>query len=226
MYELYNKKYSRDFYLQDTFDVAMQLLGSYLCTNLDSHLTVGMIVEVESYIGGIDKASHTYNNRRTRRTEIQFGIGGYAYIFFVYGMYAQFCVVTGNQNVADAILIRALEPIIGIDVMQIRRNNVAMKNLTNGPGKLCMALGITTELYGEDLCGDTIWIAPPVNKIAPERILAAKRIGVDYAEEFAEKFWRFYIQNSDFISNKAKDAIPLQQVELPMRNSIEIFKTL
>jgi DNA-3-methyladenine glycosylase len=203
------KKYPREFYLQNTFDVAKQLLGSYLYTSLDGAVTSGMIVEVEAYFGGADKASHTYNNRRTKRTEIQFGLGGYAYIFFVYGMYTQFCVVTGAKNVADAILIRAVEPVDGIEVMQQRRNQVGVKNLTNGPGKLCIALGITPKLYGADLCGDTIWIASPHLKLETIDLVAAKRIGVDYAEEFANKLWRFYIKDNIYVSKKVSDVVPL-----------------
>ena len=210
------KKYERDFYLQDTFEVAKQLLGAYLSTYLDGHLTSGMIVEVEPYIGGIDKASHSYQGRRTQRTEIQFGPGGHAYVYLIYGMYSQFCVVTGPENVSDVILIRALEPTDGIDVMKQRRNQSNKNNLTNGPGKLCMALGITTELYGEDLCGDKIWIAPPNANINPDRIVAAKRIGIDYAEEFADKLWRFHIKDNKFVSKKAEDAVPLSEIELPV----------
>lgn len=196
------KKYAREFYLHHTIDVAKQLLGSYLCTELNGILTYGMIVEVEAYIGVIDKASHTYKGKRTKRTEIQFGIGGYAYIFFVYGMYSQFCVVTGPENVPEAILIRAIEPIYGTDIMQQRRNQINTKNLTNGPGKLCIALGITTKLYGQDLCGDTIWISPPNTNIQSIDIVTAKRIGVDYAEEFANKLWRFYIKDNPYVSKK------------------------
>jgi len=118
---MFHQKLNRDFYLQDAFEVTKKLLGAYLCTCIDGKITVGKIVETEAYIGGIDKASHSYKGKRTKRTEIQFGIGGHAYIFLVYGMYSQFCVVTGPENISDVVLVRALEPIEGLELMQARR---------------------------------------------------------------------------------------------------------
>ncbi len=195
------RKYQRDFYLQDTFEVARALLGSYLCTQINGHLTAGKIVEIEAYIGAIDKAAHSYPNKKTKRTAIQFGLGGYAYIFLIYGMYSQFCVVTGNKGIADVILIRAIEPIVGIEIMQQRRNTKNHKNLTNGPGKLCQSLGITTQFYGEDLLGNIIWIAPKEETIEdPSKIATSKRIGIDYAEEFVDKPWRFFIATNPYVS--------------------------
>lgn len=201
---MFSAKYPRNFYLQDTFQVAQQILGSYLCTCIDGQLTVGKIVETEVYLGSIDKASHSYPNKKTPRTQIQFGLGGYAYIFFVYGMYHQFCIVTGPANVPDVILIRALEPIAGIEYMMARRKINQVKNLTNGPGKLCISLHITKDLYGADLLGEQIWLSPPNyrDKININQIQTAKRIGINYAAEFVDKLWRFYIKNNQYVSKK------------------------
>jgi len=201
---MFSAKYPRDFYLQNTLQVAQQILGSYLCTYINSQLTVGKIVETEVYLGSIDKAAHSYPNKKTPRTQIQFGLGGYAYIFFVYGMYHQFCLVTGPVNVADVVLIRALEPIAGIEYMMTRRKSQQVKNLTNGPGKLCISLHITKDLYGADLLGEQIWLSPPhpADIININQIQSAKRIGIDYAGEFVDKLWRFYIKNNQYISKK------------------------
>lgn len=199
-------KYDKDFYLEDTFEIARKLVGSYLCTYFDNILTCGKIVELESYIGGIDKASHSYMGKRTARTEIQFGAGGHAYIFQIYGLYSQFCIVTRPENISDVILIRALEPVEGLDTMKARRKVTNTKDLTNGPGRLCQALGITKELYGESLCGNTIWISPRPDEIQDDAIVCASRIGIDYAEEFAFKPWRFYLKESPYVSKKDKTA--------------------
>lgn len=197
MYEL---RFLRDFYLQETFKVAKKLLGAYLCTNVDGYLTCGMIVETEVYIGGEDKASHSYKGKRTLRTEIQFGYGGYAYTFFIYGKYTQFCVVTGTANISDVVLIRALQPVEGIEIMSKRRKTNNLLKLTNGPGKLCDALGITTQFYGEDLCGDRIWISP-ANKLAIEfETIPSKRVGICYAEEYTDKLWRYYVRGNPYVS--------------------------
>ena len=202
-------KLPREFHLQNTFTVAQQLLGSYLYTGIDGQITSGKIVETEAYIGAIDKAAHSYPNKRTKRTAVQFGIGGHAYIFLIYGIYPQFCVVTGDRDICDVVLIRALEPMTGLDVMAQRRIShhqssqrpLKTQQLTNGPGKLCVALGITTAHYGTDLCGDTIWIE--AGELLPDAaITAAQRIGIDYAAEFALKPWRFYVRDSPYVSYK------------------------
>ena len=189
---LFERKLSRENYLQDPFDVAKKfLLGAYLCTRIDNKLTVGQISEVEVYLGAHDKASHTYRYRRSVRVESTYKIGGHAYVFFVYGMHHQLCVVTSEASEPNAILIRSVKPVYGIDVMQQRRSMQSLKNLTNGPGKLCQAFAVTRKLDGKDLLGDEIWIAPRVEKIPLSRIHATPRIGIPYAEEFILKPWRF-----------------------------------
>lgn len=193
----------KEVYLADPFFLAQQVLpGAYLCSCNQGILTAGRITELEVYLGGEDKASHTYQYKKTPRTAVQWEAGGLAYIFFVYGMHHQFCVTTSPENQPNAILIRALEPIIGWDEMKRRRRTDRPNNLTTGPGKLCQALAITTAQNGTDLTGDEIWIAPRTQNIPQSCLVAAPRVGVDYAAEYAAKKWRFYLKESRFISKK------------------------
>lgn len=193
-------KFDRNFYLNDTFEVAEGLLGATLHTNIDGELVCGKIVELEIYLGKIDKASHAYGGRRTIRNEVMYHMGGIAYIYLIYGLHSLFNVVTGTDNDAHAILIRALEPLAGINIMKSRREVDNFLNLTSGPGKLCSALKITRDLNGADLTGDIIWIEPPKEKIPDSKIIRAKRIGIDYAEEHRDKLWRFYIKDNPHVS--------------------------
>lgn len=195
-------KYKQSFYLNDTFDVAKKLLGSSLCSNIDGEFNRGTIVEVEVYLGIIDKASHAYGGKRTKRTEYQFHRGGIAYIFLVYGIHSQFCVVTGEADVPHAILIRALEPRGELITMKKRRKTDNILNLTSGPGKLCTALKITREQNGIDLTGDTIWIEHPKEKVQDDEIVYARRIGIEYAAEYKNKLWRLYIKDNPYVSKK------------------------
>jgi len=202
-------KLPREFYLRDdTLQIAQDLIGKLLVVPSETDERVsGMIVETEAYLGAIDKAAHSYNNRRTARNEITYAIGGHSYVFFIYGMYFQFNVVCGAVNSPHVVLIRALEPVEGVEKMRERRlqkNSSAKmpdKNLTSGPGKLCIALDINRRLNGEDLLGDKIWLEDYKN-ISSEEIKIGKRIGIDYAEEFAEKPWRFWLKNNEFVSKK------------------------
>ena len=157
-----------------------------------------MIVETEAYQGPEDKAAHSHNNRRTKRTEIMFHAGGVAYVFFVYGMYHQFNVVVGKANRPHAILVRAIEPIDGIEIMRERRGKMHDENLTSGPGKLAIALGIGKALNGADLVRTDVWIEE--GRIPRGDVLSGKRIGIDYAEEFAIKPWRFWLKQNQFVS--------------------------
>lgn len=199
----FTSRLKRNHFLGNAFDIAQKtLLGSYLCSNIDGHLTVGKITEVEVYTGGEDKASHTYQNKRTARTEPIFKIGGHAYVFLVYGMYHQFCIVICEENNPCCILIRATEPILGLEIMQQRRKTQNLKQLTNGPAKVCQAFGITRDLSGIDLLTGPIWICPKSDIIHSTDIKSTPRIGVDYAGEYAQKEWRFILKNSPFISKK------------------------
>ncbi len=202
-------KLPREFYLrEDTLQIAQDLIGKLLVVPTETGERVsGMIVETEAYLGAIDKAAHSYNNRRTARNEITYATGGHAYVFFIYGMYFQFNVVCGAKDLPHVVLIRAVEPVEGIEIMRERRlqknPNAKMpdKNLTSGPGKLCIALDINRRLNGEDLLEDKIWLEN-YKKFSSEEIKIGKRIGIDYAEEFAEKPWRFWLKNSGFVSKK------------------------
>ena len=195
------KKIQREFYRRDdTLQIAQELLGKNLVVpTADGERVAGMIVETEAYLGAIDKAAHSYQNRRTKRTETMFAEGGLAYIFFVYGMYFQFNVVVGKANVPHAILIRAVEPVENIEIMRTRRGIMSDKNLTSGPGKLCIALAIDKTFNGVDLLGDKVWLED-FKTFSDDEILSGKRIGIDYAEEFAEKSWRFWVKDNLFVS--------------------------
>jgi DNA-3-methyladenine glycosylase len=161
----------------------------------------GIIVEAESYRGPKDRASHAYGGRRTKRTETMYQIGGTAYVYFVYGMYYQFNVVTNVADVPHAVLIRALEPVEGLEVMRQRRHNQPDHNLTNGPGKLCIALGIDRQLDRADLLNDQVWIEEG-EKISTRLISSGPRVGIDYAEEWVNKPWRFWIKGNTNLSRK------------------------
>jgi DNA-3-methyladenine glycosylase len=197
------KKLPRDFYLQsDTLQIAQDLLGKLVVVPTETGERVsGMIVETEAYLGEIDKAAHSYKNRRTARNEITYALGGYSYVFFIYGMYFQFNVVCGLENIPRVCLIRAVEPIEGIEIIRERRGKMKEQNLTSGPGKFCIAFGIDRSFNGADLLGDKIWLED-FKTFSGEEISNGKRIGIDYAEEFAEKPWRFWVTGNQFVSRK------------------------
>lgn len=198
------KKPPREFYLRaDTLQIAQDLLGKLLVVRGENGERIsGMIVEVEAYLGEIDKAAHSYNGRRTARNDITYDIGGKVYVFFIYGMYFQLNFVCGEKNSPHVCLIRAVEPIESVEVMRERRGKMKDKNLTSGPGKLCIAFGIDKNLNGEDLLGDKIWLEDYKKFSTDDEIACGKRIGIDYAEEFAEKPWRFWVKDNEFVSRK------------------------
>lgn len=172
-------------------EVAKSLLGKVLCTSFDGVLTSGIIKETEAYCGRDDKACHANNGLRTDRTEVMYGPPGHAYIYLCYGIHHLFNVVTNREGLADAVLIRGIEPLDGINQIKERRGNVGQKNLTNGPGKLSMALRIHTDMSGVSLIEPPIWIENRSIKVLEEDINATPRIGVDYAGEDAKRDWRF-----------------------------------
>lgn len=185
----------------DVVALSKALIGKYLLTCLEPEnvITGGMIIETEAYHGVEDKASHAYGNRRTKRTETLFLEGGRAYVYLCYGMHALFNVVTNITGVPHAVLIRALEPEIGIEVMQKRRKkNQRLSTLTAGPGSLCQALGITRIHNNLLLNGNSIWLEDRNITIPEEYILTSARIGIDYAGEDALKPWRFILRSDDF----------------------------
>ena len=195
------RKLPREFYTRsNVLTVARDLLGKLLVVpDEDGRRVSGMIVEVEAYRGPEDRASHAYGGRRTKRTETMYGEGGVAYVYFVYGMYHQFNVVSNVKDTPHAILVRALEPVEGIEQMRERRHQHPDHNLTNGPGKLCIALNIDRALDNADLLGDRVWLEE-FQSITPRRIARGPRIGIDYAEEWIDKPWRFWIRDNRFVS--------------------------
>jgi DNA-3-methyladenine glycosylase len=198
-------KLPQNFFLRDdTLSVARELLGKLLVVPTDSGERVsGMIVETEAYLGTIDKAAHTFGGRRTPRNEITYAAGGHVYVFFVYGMYFQLNFVTGDVDSPHVVLIRAVEPVEGIETMRARRGPMTDKNLTSGPGKLCIALGIDRSLNGQLLTGGRIWVEE-FKEFAESEVASGPRVGIDYAEEFIEKPWRFWVKDSPYVSKTPK----------------------
>lgn len=193
----------REFYVRGAELVARELLGKLLVHRSPEGLAAGRIVEAEAYIGPEDDGAHSYGGRRTERTAIQYGPGGYAYVFSIYGMHFCFNAVCAEEEKPEVVLIRALEPVEGLALMEQRRGTEKRIELCSGPGKLCAALGITKEQYGLDLCGDTLYIAQ-APAIPAERIRTSPRINIDYAEKYRDHPWRFFVADSPFVSKVPK----------------------
>ena len=176
-------KLPADFYQrEDVLLISRELLGKVLCTNFHGKLTSGIIVETEAYAGVTDKASHAYGGRRTKRTETMYAKGGSAYIYLCYGIHHLFNIVTNKENIPHAVLIRAIEPQDGFQVMLERRNKKEMNHmLTAGPGSLTQALGITIKDSGTFLMDNLIWLEDQNIQINNQDILASPRVGVHYA---------------------------------------------
>lgn len=190
-------KIPRSFYRQSTLDVARQLLGKHLVRKHEHGTTVGRVVETEAYIGPEDKACHA-SRGRTPRTQIMFGDAGYAYVYLIYGFHHMLNIVTEAVDVPAAVLIRAVEPLRGVELMAKRRGTRERRNLASGPGKLCEAFAIDRTLNGNDLCGPALYLEDPGER-APQ-FLTTPRIGVDYAGEWTDKPWRFIIRDNEFVS--------------------------
>jgi DNA-3-methyladenine glycosylase len=195
-------KLSESFYLgSDVAQIAQQLLGKYLFTCIDGITTGGYIVETEAYNGAVDKASHAYGNRLTPRTQTMFAQGGIAYVYLCYGIHEMFNVVTSVKGEAHAVLVRAINPTVGLDVMLARRNMALVKpNITAGPGSVGKALGITRKLNGISLQSEQIWIEDQGLHFKPEQIAAVPRIGVAYAAEDALLPYRYYVKGNVYVS--------------------------
>ena len=196
-------KLPRSFYLRPTLAVARDLPGKYLVRRLDRRILVGRIVEVEAYLGTRDPASHAYRGMTPRNT-IMFGDGGHLYVYFTYGMHFCCNVVTEREGRACAALIRAIEPIEGLEVMrglrsQKLRRPLKKEELCNGPGKACQAFGIGREENGTDLCGDTIWLARNRGYGPRPRLARSPRIGITNGREH---MWRYAIRGNAFVSRK------------------------
>lgn len=193
-------KLRKDFYLRDdVVQIARDLIGKYLFTSINGQKCGGIIVETEAYNGRTDKACHAYLNRNTNRTKVMFQQGGVSYIYLCYGIHYLFNIVTNTEGLADAVLVRAVQPVEGIAEMELRRGmSVSNKALTSGPGSMSKALGITMEHYAADLCDNSIWIEDRPNE--PFEIEARKRVGIDYAEEDKELPWRFVMKDNKWVS--------------------------
>ena len=201
---------SREFYNRDTVETAKALLGKILVRRWNGELLAGRITETEAYIGRCDKACHAYNYRRTERTSTMFMAPGHAYIYFIYGMYHCLNFVTEPEGEPSAVLIRAIEPVAGIDTMRrLRFGDTPMtayrrKNFMNGPGKVCQGLALTRTENRLDLTGDTLFVCDspadiglPCPPLPRDRICCGPRIGVDYAEEAKDFPWRFRLERED-----------------------------
>jgi DNA-3-methyladenine glycosylase len=197
------KKLARSFYVrEDTLAVCRDLLGKLLVVpDEDGRRVSGMIVEVEAYLGVTDRGAHSYGGRRTARNEVTYGVGGHVYVFFVYGMYYQLNIVTGPVDDPHVALIRAVEPVDGIDIMRERRGPMKDKNLTSGPGKLCIAMNIDRRLNGESIRGRQISIEE-YRVFTDAEIAVGRRIGIDYAGEDALKPWRFWVCGNAYVSRR------------------------
>ncbi len=187
----------RSFYARPVLQVARSSIGKVLVHESPQGRVSGRIVEAEAYRGPQDRAAHSFGGRRTARTEVMYGPPGHAYVFFVYGMHWHVNLVTTAIDAPEAVLIRAVEPLEGIELMASRRGlPPGRRELTNGPGKLCQAFGIDAGLYGADLTQRVLYLAEgPAPKVA-----RARRIGIDYAGVWADKPWRFYDPDSRFVS--------------------------
>jgi DNA-3-methyladenine glycosylase len=189
------KRLGRKFFERSTLKVAQELLGKYLVRRIGKKILAGKIVETEAYIGPKDKASHAFGGKITKRNLAEYLKGGHCYIYLVYGMYWQLNITTNQEGKPECVLIRALEPVEGI------RNQELGIRVANGPGKLCRWLKLDKSFYGEDLCeSKRLWVEDRGVKIKKSQIARSKRIGIEYAEEWAEKLWRFYLKRSEFVS--------------------------
>lgn len=187
----------KDFFLRsDVVKISKELICKKLVTEINGIRTSGIITETEAYRAPEDKASHAYNNRKTERTKTFFAEGGVAYVYLCYGIHNLFNIVTNKADIPHAILIRAIKPEEGIDEMLKRRNKSKLTPaLSVGPGSLSQALGITRAHNEIDLTGNTIWLEEGI-AIKSSDIEACKRVGINYAEEYVHKLWRFKLKNS------------------------------
>lgn len=185
MYHIRVEKLSREFYTQDTIEAAKALLGKVLIHKTDAGTLSGRIVETEAYLHD-DPACHA-SRGMTKRNKVMFGEPGHAYVYFTYGFHYCLNFVTQSKGIPEAVLIRALEPLEGIDTMMKNRNKTREKDLCSGPGKLTQALGIDLALNGEDLLSDHIYVVD--DEVDPGEIISTTRIGIKLA---ADELWRFY----------------------------------
>ncbi len=198
------KKLPIAFYQRDNvLIIAQELLGKLLVTTFDGKRTVGRIVETEAYNGVIDKASHAFSGRRTKRTEVMYGAGGLAYVYLCYGIHHLFNVVTNDHGTPHAVLIRGIEPVDGISWMLDRMQKEKFNHsVGRGPGNVSKAMGISTAHTGLSLLGPEIVLADDGTTIPSSEMIASPRIGVDYAGEDAQLHYRYYVKGNKFVSER------------------------
>jgi DNA-3-methyladenine glycosylase len=198
-----------EFYQRDPLTVAKTLLGKTLVHETAEGTVSGKIVETEAYMGPEDKASHAYGNRRTPRTETMYGPKAHAYIYLIYGLYYCFNVTAGAvAGKPEAVLVRAVEPLEGVELMKKRRGAVEGKavNLASGPSRLCMAMGLTKQLNAIDMTAPPLYIKDAPN-VPDSEVAQAPRIGVDYADDWKNMPWRLYLKGNPYVSVKAKSGL-------------------
>ena len=199
-------KLPADYYLnEDVVWVAKDLLGKVLYTKIDGKISAGIIVETEAYFGIKDKASHAYGGRRTNRTETMYSTGGVAYVYLCYGMHNLFNVVTSVKDDPHAVLIRAIEPLIGQGFIEERRNMPITKAaISSGPGSAAKALGIDRTFNLKNLSEDEVWIEDHQIRYPDEEIASGPRVGIAYAKEHALLPWRFFVKGNKYVSKPNK----------------------
>jgi DNA-3-methyladenine glycosylase len=195
-------KLKPEYYLNhDVIFLAKNLLGKILFTEKNGEITAGVITETEAYLGEDDKASHAYGGRRTLRTEAMYLPGGFCYVYLCYGIHHLLNIVISQKNDPKSILIRSVEPYLGLRVMERRRDMTASsKAISSGPGSVCKALGIDMTFNKKSLTGERIWIEESESSYNAEDIASTPRIGVDYAGGHAQLSLRFYLRNNRFVS--------------------------
>ena len=199
-------KLTLEYYLnEDVISLAKDLLGKVLYTRINGETTAGIIVETEAYFGVKDKASHAYGSRRTTRTETMYAQGGIAYVYMCYGLHNLFNVVTSAKDNPHAVLVRGIEPLIGIDIIEQRRNMLRSKSaISSGPGSAAKALGIDRTFNAKDLSGDEIWIEDQQIGFTDDEIAIVPRVGIAYAKEHALLPLRFFIKGNKYVSKPNK----------------------
>ena len=194
-------KLTMDFYQRDdVISIARDLLGKVLFTKIGDLTSGGTIVETEAY-SWKEKGCHAFGGRKTNRNRVMFEKGGKSYVYLCYGMHSLFNVVTNKVGIAEAVLVRAIDPFFNVEIMESRRGKKFPNfQLTSGPGKLTKALGINLNFNDKDLTGEEIWIEDRGNKLNSEEIHSSKRIGIDYAGKDADLPWRFFVGDNRWVS--------------------------
>ncbi|MEO5909862.1 MAG: DNA-3-methyladenine glycosylase [Pelobium sp.] len=187
---------------EDTLLIAKELIGKSIFTKIDDELSGGMIVETEAYMGPLDAGSHAFNGRKTLLNNSMYLAGGVAYLYICYGIHDMFNIVTGKEGTSHAILIRAIEPKIGLEHMQARRGDVLINNLAKGPGSLAKALGLNKSFDGKSLLGNELWLEDRGIYPSDQQIIASPRIGLNCAAPYCSIPWRFTLFGSKFVSKQ------------------------